>query len=136
MVAVAGLWSCNKKQEVKEATPQYIIGEWQLERISVGTMDYPANDCMKRSRMFFSSNTEARDIYYTIYESTGQCTLHLQHEGHWEYKDGKFYMVIEKEGNTVINPPRRKRIHFTDTEHAYVEQSYNGVTGTFYFKKL
>ncbi len=127
---------CQKKHDVAEATPEYIIGEWQLERITVGGVDYPVNDCMKRSRMYFSSNREARDKYYTIYQTTGLCTLHLEHTGHWEYDDGKFYLVIETEGNTTLSNPRRTEIHFTDTEHAYVEQTYNGYFGTFYFKKL
>ena len=130
------LTGCNKKHDVAEATPEYIIGEWQLERITVSGVDYPVNDCMKRSRMYFSSNHDARDKYYTIYQSTGLCTLHLEHTGRWEFEDGKFYMIVETEGNTTLSNPRRIEIHFTDTEHAYVEQSYNGYFGTFYFKKL
>ncbi len=125
--------SCDKREEVIPSNPDYIIGQWKLEKITVFGIEQDITDCHKTSRMTFSSNHDAHARYYTIYQTTGNCVLHLEYSGTWEYQDGEFIFKVDSQSN---NSTINKVLNFLDTEHFYVEETFNGVTGKFYFEKI
>ena len=125
--------SCEKREEVIPTNPDYIIGEWKLEKITVYGIEQDITDCHKSSRMIFSSNHDAHARYYTIYQTTGNCVLHLEYSGTWEYRDGEFIFKVNSQSNASGT---NKVLNFLDTEHFYVEETFNGITGKFYFEKI
>ena len=126
--------SCKKHEVEKQEEPQYIVGEWQLEKITVSGIELGITDCHKQSFAIFESNGHAESKYYTEYQD-GDCELHLWYKGTWEYKDDKFYFHVEETNDSQSPETEDKEVHFIDTEHFYFEENYQGYLGKFYFKK-
>jgi len=135
LLAILSLTGCRIENEV-ETTPQYIVGEWALEKVTINGISLPINDCIKRSYMTFSSNYDARSTFYTIYESSNECVLHLTHEGEWTYEDGTFYIIVLKKNNELLDIPERKPIHFIDADHLYTSGDIEGYSALLYFYKV
>ncbi len=129
-----GLSGCWKHEKEISSEPDYIVGEWKLDKITIFGVEQSLEDCHKQSFMIFESNYEAESKYYTIYASTGNCELHLHYSGTWSYNDGKFFFHVDS-SNTSNNPDYNKVLHFLDTEHFWLEETYQGLTGKFYFEK-
>ncbi len=127
--------ACKKREAVIQSRPEYIIGEWELEKIIVFSTEQNITDCHKQSRMIFTSNHEAHARYYTIYQSTGDCVLHLQYDGEWDYRNNKFIFIVQT-GTSGTSITEEKELHFLDTDHFYIEEEYNGIRGKFYFVKI
>jgi hypothetical protein len=134
ILIISGFSACKKHETTIPAEPEYIIGEWKLDKIVVLGMEQDITDCHKQSYMIFESNHDAENKYYTIYQSTGNCELHLHYRGTWSYRNDKFYFNVTQ-SSTSQNPNYEKELHFLDTEHFYVLETYQGVQGKFYFEK-
>ena len=136
MIVITSLGSCKKHQTEIPTQPDYIIGEWKLEKLVVFGAEQNLTDCHKQSYMIFDSNHAAESKYYTIYASSGDCVLHLHYIGTWEYNEteNKFYFNIDS-SNTSTTSSISKELHFIDTEHFYVLENYQGVEGKFFFEK-
>ncbi len=131
-------YSCKKHDTEIPTEPDYIIGEWKLDKLVIYGVEQDLTDCHKQSYMIFDSNHEAESKYYTIYANSGDCVLHLHYIGTWEYNEAenKFYFNVDStntSGNSTTNI--NKELHFTDTEHFYVIETYQGMEGKFFFEK-
>jgi len=129
------LSSCKMKR-IKNPRPEYIIGDWKLERLVIEGITYPVNDCIRRSFMHFSSNHDAHSIFYTVNETTNVCEKHLEHWGEWVFENDSWYIIVHKENTHEMDPPIRKEMIFTDPDHAYTFGEVEGYHATLYFVKV
>jgi hypothetical protein len=135
LLITLSLSGCKKHVTEIASQPQYIVGEWKLEKITVFGREQTITPCHKRSYMIFESNHDAESKYYTIYQASGNCIMHLSYQGQWSYEDDKFYFHVTQ-SNTSSNPDLKKELHFLDTEHFYIIETFQGISGNFYFKKV
>ncbi len=125
-----------KKKETLGSPPEYIVGEWKLYRITAMGTDQSVTDCHKRSMMQFSSNHDAYAVYYTIYQSTGDCHKHLEYSGKWEYDEDDDTFYFDVEDTAGVQEQEAKQLHFLDPDHFYVEEEYQHIPITVYFEKV
>ncbi len=134
-VLILGLNACKLKR-IENPKPEYIVGEWRLERAEVEGIPYDVGDCIKRSVMYFSSNHDAHSIIYTVNPNTDQCEIHLEHEGKWVFEDDKWFIIVEKENGHDLIPNQRKEMIFTDPSHAYTNEVIEGYRVRLFFYKV
>jgi len=139
ILIVALVWTalggCKKHDVEIQSRPEYIVGEWRLERVTIYGIEYDLTDCHRQSYMLFDSNGRAESKYYTIYNN-GDCVLHLHYRGRWEYHDDKFYFYIEEYNTSQPPEDMEKELHFQDPDHFYVEEEFEGYEGKLYFEKI
>jgi len=128
--------SCKKHEVAVEDQPRYIVGEWKLDKLTIMGVERSLTDCHRQSYMIFEKNGKAESKYYTFYESTGECVLHLHYRGRWEFKDGKFYFYVEESNTSELPEAEEKELHFLNPDYFYIEQEYGGYSGKLYFKKI
>ena len=131
----AGLNGCKIKS-VEDPQPEYIVGEWRLERAEVESVPYDVGDCIRRSVMYFSSNHNAHSIIYTVNPTSNRCEIHLEHEGKWVFEDDKWFIIVEKENGHDLIPNQRKEMIFTDPSHAYTNEVIEGYRVRLFFYKV
>jgi len=128
--------ACEQHEIVTPEQPEYIIGEWELEKIVIAGIEQNLSDCHKRSRMAFDADGNAEFKYYTTYEPDNECVLHLHYQGKWKYENGKFLFRIEYSNTSAdTNLEMEKELYFTDPDHFYIEMEYGGYIGKLYFEK-
>jgi len=126
--------SCKKHAIAENHYPDYIVGEWKLQQVTVYGNNISITDCHKRSRMTFSSNHDAHAVYYTIYQSTGSCVKHLEYTGQWTYRNGTFYFDVRD--TSGANQQEQKELTFTDPDHFFIRETVDNIPGIFYFEKI
>jgi len=129
------LTGCPKKH-VPDTGDNMLVGRWQLDDIRISGISLSINDCIRRSSMEFDSDHRARASFFTVYESTHQCTLHLRHEGEWTYENGTFYIIVRVKNGETLDPPERKQVYILDDRHIYTHGDIDGYDALLYFHKV
>ncbi len=128
-------FSCKKHEKEIPPQPDYIVGEWTLDKVMIYGVEQNISDCNRQTFMIFESNHDAESKYYTLYQSTGNCELHLHYRGKWSYNNGVFYFHVEY-SNTSETSNIQKELHFINTDYLFVFENFQGVQAKFYFRKV